>query len=343
MTILARLLLLLLLPTTVFAKNIVNVYAWTGEIPDFVIRQFEQETGIKVNYSMYENNEIMYAKLSATPNTGYDIIMPSSNILDRMRKQNMLAPLDKSKLPNWKHVNPEFINRPYDPESRFSVPFIWGVTGIFVNNAYFPEQSISHWNDLWRPEYANHLLLLDDARDTFSAALISLGYNVNESNPEHIQQAFNKLKSLMKNVKVFSTDTVVSIMIDEDATIGTAWNGDTFKAWQENHNIRFVYPKEGFCAWIDSFAIPIDAPHKNEAHAFINFILRPDIAKKIALFNGYPTANLTGQALLPADIRNNKTVYPPAAVLKHSQFQLDLSNETLALYEKYWEELKMST
>ena len=323
------------------AANIVNVYAWTGEIPDFIVQQFENETGIKVNFSTYENNEVMYAKLRTMKQSAYDIIMPSSYFVDRMRRQNMLEKLDQSKLSNWKNLNPEFLNPAYDPKTEYSVPFIWGVTGIFVNDKYFSPKSITKWANLWDKRFKNQLMLLDDTRELFSIALLIQGYSINDNDPKHLQAAYLKAKALMDNVKVFSTETVVSIMIDEDATVGIAWNGDAFKASQENPNIQFIYPEEGFIVWVDNFAIPKTAPHKDAAYAFINFILRPDIAKEIALYTNYPITNLKGQQLLPENIRNNPTIYPSKDVMKRGQFQTDLGDETLKLYEKYWEALKM--
>jgi spermidine/putrescine transport system substrate-binding protein len=342
MTFIARCFLILLLPLAAFAENkIVNIYAWTGEIPAFVVRQFETETGIKVNISTYENNEIMYTKLRATKNAGYDLVMPSSYFVDRMRRQNMLGKLDKTKLPNWKNLNPDFLHPAYDPQTEFSTPFIWGITGIFLNSRYHAKASINKWSDLWDARYRDQLMLLDDTREVFSMTLISLGYPANDRNPEHIKAAFLKLKELMKNVKVFSTETVVSIMIDEDATLGMAWNGDTFKASQENPNVKFIFPKDGFVIWVDNFSIPIDAPHKEAAYTFINFVLRPDIAKAIAIYTAFPTTNLAAQNILPPKIRNNNVAYPPKEILRRGQFQIDVGDETLALYEKYWEELKM--
>lgn len=322
--------------------NIVNVYAWTGEIPDVAIHQFEKETGIKVNFSTYDNNEIMYAKLRAVKHAGYDVIMPSSYFVDRMRRQDMLEKLDKNFLPNWLNLNPNFLHSAYDPESQFCVPAIWGVTGIFLNDRYYKSNQITQWQDLWDQRFADKLLLLNDTREVFAMALLTLGYSVNESDPIHIKEAFLKLKELMKNVKVFSSDTVVSILIDEDATVGMAWNGDAFKAMQENQHIQFIFPQEGFAIWVDNFAIPKNAPHKSAAYAFINFMLRADVGKTIALATQFPTANLAAQQLLPAEIRNNPNIYPAKEVLSRGQFQTDLSNETLALYEKYWEELKMA-
>ena len=332
------------LPLCAYAQDrILNVYAWTGEIPEFAVRQFEKETNIKVNFSTYENNEIMYAKLRASNTGGYDVIIPSSYFVDRMRKNNMLQKLDKTKLPNWKNLNPDFLHAVYDPESAYSVPHVWGLTGIFVNQQFYKQNSTAKWADLWEPRFQDQLMLLDDMREVFSMALLSLGYSANDTNPEHIKAAFLKLKELMKNVKVFSSDTLISIMIDEDATVGMAWNGDAYKASRENPNIKFIFPKEGFVIWVDNFVILDDAPHKDAAYQFINFMLRPDVAKAVALAIHFPIANLAAQKLLPADIRNNPIAYPSKEILKKGEFQVDLDPETIAIYEKYWEELKISS
>tara|TARA_R110000868_G_scaffold169102_1_gene403962 strand:- start:1148 stop:2182 length:1035 start_codon:yes stop_codon:yes gene_type:complete len=344
MKTLLRLLILMLLSLNAYAEQkIVNVYAWVGEISDPLVKQFEKETGIKVNFSTYQSNEIMFAKMRAATSTSYDVIMPSSYFVDRMRKLNMLAELDKSKLPNWKNLNPAFLHQLYDPDSKFSAPFVWGVTGIFVNSRYDNPKKLTNWEDLWNSRYANQLLMLDDTREVFSIALISLGYSVNDSNPEHIREAFEKLKLLMKNIKVFSSETVISILVDEDAKLGMAWNGDAYKASRENKDIKFIYPASSFAIWVDNFAIPKTARHLDAAHAFINFMLSAKAAQATTTLMNYPTANLAAQKLLPPNIRNNPVIYPSAKVLKRGQFQQDLSEATLGLYEKYWEELKMSS
>lgn len=324
------------------SRKMVNVYMWPGVIPDAIVQQFEKETGIKVNISNFENNEIMYAKLHSTQNAGYDVINPSSYFVDRMRQEKMLEKLDKRLLPNLSNLDPTFLNPTYDPDSQYSVANIWGVTGIFVNKHYYSPQQLAHWKDLWDKQFDNQLMLLDDTREVFSMALISLGYPANDPNPDHIREAFIKLKALMKNVKVFSSDTTTSIMIDEDATVGMAWNGDAYKAWLENPAVQFVLPKEGFVVWVDTLCIPATAPHKDTAYAFINYMLRPDVAKAVAVNTHFPTPNAQAQKLLPASTRDNPTVYPPKEVMRRGQFQTNLSKETLALYEQYWDELKMS-
>ena len=335
-------LFLLILASEAFAANqVVNVYAWASEIPDAIVKQFEKETGIHVNISTYDNNEIMYAKMRASQNAGYDVIMPSSYFVNRMVKQDMLLPLDKTKLPNFKNIDDSFNNPAYDPGLRYSVPYLWGVTGIFTNSNDFPPKSISRWSDLWNKKFYNQLMLLDDTRENFSIALLALGYSPNDTDPEHIKAAFEKLLALMPNVKVFSSDTVVSILIDEDATIGSAWNGDVYKASTENKALNFTFPQEGFVIWVDNFAIPRNAPHITNAYTFLNFILRPDIAKIAALTTNFGIVNRPGKALLPIDIQNNQTIYPSKEVMQRGIFQTDLGEKTLAIYEAYWEKLKM--
>ncbi len=323
------------------AENIVNVYTWAEEIPHFIIAKFEKETGIKVNYATYDSNEIMYAKLRTASNVGYDIIEPSSYYIDRMHHQGMLEKLDKSKLSNYKHLDPFFLNQAYDPRSNYSIPFVWGITGIFLNKGYFSSNDIVQWADLIDKKYKNQLMFLDDAREVFSMALRMLGYSINDKDPEHIKQAYLKLKELMPNVRLFNSDAVTSILIDEDATIGMAWNGDLFKAFGENSKLQFTFPKDGFEIWVDNFAILKNAPHQENAYKFLNFLMRPDIAKAVSMHIKYSTANLTAKNAMPTEIKNNPTLYPSQIVLSRGEFQQDIGDKTFALFEKYWEQLKM--
>jgi len=322
------------------SENVVNVYTWSGVVPDFAIRQFEKETGIKVNFSTYDSNEVMYAKLKADKNTQYDVIEPSSYYIDRMRRQNMLEQFDKTKLSHFNNLNPKFMAQSYDPKTDYSLPFIWGITGIFLNKDYYKANEIKRWTDLWDKKYLNQLLILDDSREVFSMALLVLGYSANDTNPEHIKQAYLKLKELLPNVKLFNS-AVLSILIDEDATVGMVWNGDLFKAKKENKQLKFIYPEDKFVIWVDNFAIPKGAPHRDNAYKFLNFILRADVDKAIALDNNFPTANLAAQKLLPEEVKNNPAIYPSPEILRHGEFQTDIGDDALNLYEKYWEQLKM--
>jgi spermidine/putrescine transport system substrate-binding protein len=321
------------------ATNTLNIYNWSGYLPIKILQQFEKETGIQVNYSTYDSNETLYAKLKAVPDAGYDIIVPSSYFVDRMRKQNMLLPLDLKKIPNIANLNPSFLNRPFDPGNRYSIPYFWLATGIVYNDKYYKPGEIQHWSDLWKEKYKNELLLLNDVREVFSMALIALGYDANDSNPEHIKAAYLKLKQLLPNVKLFNAEAISSIYIDEDVTLGMGWSGETLLSHRENPHVKFIYPSEGFVLSLDSMAIPIGATHVENAYQFINFILRPDIAKALSEQTGYPTPNLSAIKLMsPSEM--NPITYPDPEILAKGVFQVDLGDAN-SLYEKYWELLKI--
>lgn len=321
-------------------EKVLNVYNWTGYLPDRLIRQFEKETGINVNYATYGSNEVLYAKLKVDPKARYDIVVPSTYFIDRMRKQDMIQKIDKSKLPNLKNLNPVFLNKAHDPNNDYSVPYLWSTTAIALNDKYHNPASITHWADFWKSEYKNQLLMLDDTREVFSMALMTLGYPPNDTDPEHIKQAYQKLKTLMPNVKLFNTAAVQAAYIDEDITLGMGWGGDIYLANKENPHIRFIFPQDGFIIALDSIVIPKNAPHVENAHRFINFLLRPEIAKQISEETGFATPNKAGQALLPESIRTNPIMYPDDAVLKRGFFQTDVGS-AVTIYEKYFELLKL--
>lgn len=325
-----------------FAQDagILNVYNWSEYLPDDVLEQFQKETGIHVNYSTYASNETLYAKLKANPEAGYDIAVPSTYFIDRMIREKMLVRLDKNQLPNFKNLNPALLNKNFDPNNNYSIPYLSSSTGIAYNDNYFAKGSIRRWTDLWDKRFTGQLLILDDVREVFSMALLSLGDSPNSTDPQQIQAAYQKLLPLLPNVKLFNDEAVKAIYIDDDATVGMAWNGDIFLANQDNPHIQFVYPEDGFIVALDSVVIPKNAPHLKNAYTFINFVLRGDIAARISQATGYMSPNSAAVALLPAAIRNNPIIYPDAATLKRGVFQTDAGDASL-LYEKYLERLKV--
>lgn len=340
--IISSTILLLILPLLTFAQqNIVNVYNWGDFMPAGILEQFEQETGIHVNYSEFDSNDTLYAKLKATHNGGYDVIVPSSYFIYRMREQGMLAPLDKTKLPNLKHLDPHFLHLKHDPNSQYSLPFLWGTTGYVVNDKYHDVKTFKGWRNFWQPELKNQLLILDEARDVFSVVMIMLGFDANDTNPEHIKQAYLTLKELLPNIKLFNSIAIPNITIDEDATISMIWSGEAYFVTQENPHLHYIYAEEGFLISIDCIAIPANAPHMDNAHKFINFVLRPDIAKKLSLGTGYITPNKTARSQMPAQVQQNPIINPGQDILKRGKLQYNIGSAA-ELYAKYWEQLKLS-
>ncbi|MGD9503281.1 MAG: extracellular solute-binding protein [Syntrophobacteraceae bacterium] len=333
---------LLTAPPSFAARDgkVLNIYNWAEYMPNEVLKKFTKETGIKVNYSTFDSNETMYAKLKALQGKGYDIVVPSTYFVNRMRKEGMLKQLDKTLLTNFGNLDPKLLNQPYDPNNEYSVPYLWGSTGIAVNTRIIPPGEITKWADLWNPKFKNSILLLDDVRDVFSMALKVLGYSVNETDEGHIREAYEKLKELLPNVKVFNAETPKVFFIEEEVAVGMNWNGETFKAEKENKDIGYVYPKEGAGIWMDNMVIPAGAENVENAYAFMNFVLRPDVAKMICEGIGYATPNLEAIKLLPDAVRGNRTIYPSDDDLKNSEFQVDVG-AAMPVYEKYWEMLKV--
>lgn len=334
--------LFFLLPSAGFTKTrMVNVYLIGGEVPQTLIWAFQKETGIKVNLSTYESNEAMYAKLHANRKNIYDVILPSSYFIERMKHYDMLTRLDLAKIPNIKNIDPFFADNPYDPNYQYHIPLVWGATGIFYNQQWI-KHAPKTWQDLWDPDLSNQLMLLDDMRDVFAMSLISLGYDPNDLDLKHIEAAYQHLLNLVPNIKLFASNAIKSLIIDEDAHIGTAWNGDIAKAQAENNHILFVYPEEGSLLWVDCLAIPKNAPHIDEAYEFINFLLRPQSGAEIILKEGYTATNLASRELLPPAIRNNPIIFPQLSNIKHRYYLRDVGEKVLDLYNTYWEKLKLA-
>jgi spermidine/putrescine transport system substrate-binding protein len=337
---LAFLLLVFFMPIMAHAAaNEVYVFNWSEYIDPSVLKSFEKETGIKVKYSTYESNEAMFAKLKIIKTKGYDVVFPSTYFVERMRKLNMLKPLDKAQLPNLKNLDPKLLNKPYDPNNVYSLPYMWGSSAIGINAKYVKPAAVTSYNDLWNPAYKGKLLLMDDVRDVFAMSLRSLGYSGNDTNPEHIKAAYKKLLKLKPNVKVFNSDSPKQPFLNNEVTIGQIWNGEIFQGAKENPNLVFIYPKEGATFWADNMVIPNSVRNMKNAHIFINYMLRPDIAKKNSELTGYATPNLAALALIDAKTRSNRCVYPDMKDFNKGEFQADVG-QAIMIYEKYWEMLK---
>ena len=321
-------------------EKVINVYNWSEYIPQSVIDQFTKETGIKVVYTTYESNEAMYAKIKLLGGKGYDIIVPSTYFVDLMRTNGLLSQIDKSKLPNLKYLNITHIGKAFDMNDTYSIPYMWGVTGFMVNKKVLDPKTINSWHDLMRPEFKGKLLVSDDLRDTFGAALLATGSSVNSKNPEEIKKAFEWLQKLKPSVRIFDVTAAKQALISEEVAIGFIWNGDAYITKQENPNLEFIYPKEGSPLWLDSFVIPAHAANLDGAHAFINFILRPDIAAKCVEEYNYTTPNTGVQKHLSKELAESNLLFPHDADIAKSEFCKGLG-ETQKIYEGYWEDLKI--
>ncbi|QFI54762.1 extracellular solute-binding protein [Aeromonas simiae] len=324
-------------PAALADDKVVYFYNWSEYVPDGLLEQFQKETGIKVIYSTYESNETLYAKLKTHPD-GYDVVVPSTYFVAKMAKEQMLQPLDRALLPNFKHLDPSLLNHEYDPGNTYSIPYIWGATGI-GRNSDVVSQPVSAWKDLWAPEWKESLLLMDDAREVFHIALVQLGHSPNSRKPAEIKEAFEYLKQLMPNVKAFNSDNPADPFIAGEVNLGMLWNGSAYGAQQEYPSITFTWPEEGTILWMDNLAVTAKAKHVKEAHALINFLMRPDVAAQVAEAIGYPTPVKDAIPLLKPAFRNNPMIFPSEAIKQKGEFQSDVG-EASVLYEQYFQQLK---
>jgi spermidine/putrescine transport system substrate-binding protein len=336
---LTLLIAMILYPLTSMASEKVYVYNWSEYIPETVLELFTKETGIEVIYSTYESNETMYAKLKLVSKDGYDVVFPSTYFVNKMGREGMLQPLDKSLLPNAATLDPKMLNKNYDKGNVYSIPYMWGSTGLCVNSEIIDPKTVTSWKDLWKPEFKNQLLLQDDMREVFHMALKIKGYSSNTEDPEQIKDAYLLLKDLMPNVLVFNSDSPRLPYLAGEVNIGMIWNGEAWMAQEENEAIRYIYPSEGANLWVDSYAIPKTARNVKNAHSFINFMMKPEIAKICVEENGYATPILTALPLLDERVRTSQVIFPDEKTIDAGEFQTDVG-KALPIYQEYWEKLR---
>ncbi|CAL1239305.1 extracellular solute-binding protein [Candidatus Methylocalor cossyra] len=321
------------------AANEVRLFNWSDYIPDQVLQRFTAETGITVRLASYDSNEAMYAKLRLLQGKGYDVAVPSTYYVDKLRKEGLLHPLDKARLPNFRNLDPRHLDKPFDPGNRYSVPYLWGSAGIAVNAARIDPATVRSWADLWQPRFRGRLLLPNDMRDVFFAALRVLGFPANTTDPGQIRQAYVALQRLLPNVRLFNSDSPLTLLVTGEVDVGMVWNGNAYLAWKENPAIRYIYPSEGCLLWMDNLVILKGAENLEAAHRLLDFLLRPEIGKLIGENIGYALPNAEAVKLLAPEVRGNPTLYPGDEVLAKGVYQTDIG-PAITLYTEYWARLK---
>ena len=334
-----------------------NLYAFSEYIPDELINGFETETGVKVNYETYATNEELLQGLRDKPGK-YDLVIPSDYAVQTLIDQNALLPLELSKIPNYDNVDTAFLSPYFDPggatngrrpamrNEKFSLPYLWGTTGILYDKTKVTTP-ITSWEDLWRSEFAGHIVVLDDARELLGLSLLTLGYDKNETNIAHIAEARDKLKKLAPGIVAFDAETPEDYFLSGDAWVGVVYSGNAALAERQNPDLVYVLPDEGAGIWFDNMAIPTDAPHADAAIAFMNYVLETKNAAVI--INGFPYSTPNTGALDYLKI-NNSTMYdayvgslasnPPQDALLGAKLIKKVNDSTASLYEEYWAAVK---
>ena len=321
--------------------NQVIVYNWGEYLDPEVITLFEKETGINVVYEEFETNEIMYPKVQSGA-IAYDVVCPSDYMIQRMIENDLLAELNFDNIPNIKNIGQEYFkqSRQFDSENKYSVPYCWGTVGILYNKTMVDEP-IDSWSVLWDEKYKDNILMQDSVRDAFAVALKYKGHSLNSTDLDELEEAKELLIEQKPLVQAYVIDQVRDKMIGNEAAIGVIYSGEAIYTQLENPNLEYVIPKEGSNVWIDSWVIPKNAKHKENAEAFINFLCRPDIAKMNFDYITYSTPNTAARELIedPA-IRNSKIAFPDASELERCETFQFLGDKNDAIYNKLWREIK---
>lgn len=319
----------------------INVYNWGEYIDPQILKDFEKETGIHVNYTTYASNEDMYIKLTQSSDK-YDVIVPSDYMIERLIRENRLQPIDFSKMKNWNLVEDKLKNPVFDPQNKYSVPYFWGTLGIVYNKAKLGKD-IDSWNALWDPQYKNQIIMYNSQRDSIGVALKRLGYSLNTTDPKQLEEAKKALIEQKPLVYAYLTDDGRDVMIQEDANLAVMYSGDAALVAKENPHLSYVVPKEGSNIWYDSMCIPKNAENVEGAIQFIDYMCRPEVAAKNAKYSvGYTSPIKGAKELLPKEMQESKIAYPDINQLPPLEAYKDLG-DSIQLYDKIWTEINATS
>ena len=296
------------------AKEELNLFAWSEYIPQKVLDGFKQETGIEVNYETYASNEELLSKLLAG-GAAYDLVQPSDYAAEVMIKQGLLAPLDPALLPNRRNLGAQFRHLPHDPDDRYTVPYMTGTVGIVVNTDVVKDP-IRGFRDVFQPKFKDRIVVLNDNREIVTWALYTRGISANAISKENLEQIRPVVADWIKLIKVFDSDSPKTALLNGDVDLGVVWSGEAAILWRENRKFKYVLAEEGAHQFIDVLAIPVAAKHKEAAHKFINYILRPEVSKLISDEFPYTNPNVEARKLLSPEQLANPASYPSEGKLE---------------------------
>ena len=348
--------LTLTLTLSVQAASTVHIYNWSDYIGETTLADFEKATGIKPVYDVFDSNETLEGKLLAG-RTGYDVVVPSNHFLGKQIKAGAFQPLDRSQLPNWKNLDPALLKRleKNDPGNQYAVPYLWGTNGIGYNvdkiKAVLGVDQIDSWAVLFEPENLKKLhkcgvAFLDSADEMLPAVLNYMGLSPNSQDPEDYKKAEAKLLAIRPYVTYFHSSKYISDLANGDICIAAGFSGDIFQAKARAEeagkgvNLAYVIPKEGGNLWFDMLAIPRDANNIKQAHAFIDYLLKPEVIAQVSDSVGYANPNPKAGELMDQAVRTDPAVYPPQAVLDKLYVNSELPPKVQRLMTRSWTKIK---
>ncbi len=326
-------------------SKVLNVYNWEDYFGETTLSDFEKKFGVKVNLETFSDEEELIASLRSNPGK-YDVIITSGDNIRECKEMRLLTEIDLKNIPNLKNIDPKFRNPAYDPGHRYSVPYLWGTTGMVVNRTFIKDDGDS-WSILWNPKYEGKIAMLNSPDEVMVAALKYLGYPLNTRDPSKLEKARQKL--LEQNPLI--TGYLDAIFIRDKTISNEIWaaqvySGEGMFAADKNEALEYIIPKEGASIWIDCLAIPRDAKHKYTAEVFINYILDPKVSAKIANYLWYANCNIAARAYTQEEILKSPSLYPPEEILKKCEFfhPVGSTEQEARFYQilyKVWSELQL--
>ncbi len=324
------------------SSNVVNVYNWGEYIDESVLKDFEAATGIKVNYQMYDSNETMYSKI-AGGGANYDVVIPSDYMVARLIEEELLAPLNFDNIPNFADIDPALKNPAYDPENRYSVPYMWGLMGVIYNTKMVDAEDLGSWDLLWNEKYAGDILMIDNSRDAIGIALKRLGCSYNTTDENQVRQAVDLLVDQWPIVQAYVMDDIFQKLEGANAYIGTYYYGDYLTMYENNPDLGFYIPEEGTNIYVDAMCILKDAPNKENAEAFINYMCSTQAGLKNCEAIWYSSPLLSVREELDPEIADDPYAYPDADIMAKCESYAGLPQNILDLYDSEWIRLKTTT
>lgn len=319
------------------SKPTIKVFNWGDYIDMSVLEEFENEYGIKVVYETFATNEEMYVKIKQG-GSSYDVAIPSDYMIKKMVDEDMLEEINYSNIPNMSKIGDQYKSLGFDPDNKYSVPYMWGTVGI-VYNTKMVEGTPDSWDILWDENYKGQILMYDSQRDTMMVALKKLGYSMNTKNVQELEESKELLLEQKPLVLAYVGDNVKPMMIGEEAALAVVYSGEALFMMDENPDLEYFVPKEGSNYWYDNMVIPKGADNKEAAEKFIDFMCKPEIALKNVEYIGYSTPVLEAQDMLPEEMKNNEDAYPDLSKMNNMEIFLD-PGDFIDEYNRVWTEFK---
>ena len=319
----------------------ITFFNYGENIDKETLKQFEEEYGIKVKMSTFDDMDTMYLKI-AESNAQYDVILVSDALMPKMIDGGLLQELNKENIPNIAQMDEEYLNLEIDPGNKYSVPYMFGTIGIIYDKNVVTEE-VDSWDILWDEKYKNKVFMFDTYRDTIGAALKKLGYSLNSENPEELEEAKQLLLEQRKLVDpIYGVDNGTSMIATGETALNMIWSGEGLNLQDEYPNLVYTIPNEGVNFWIDSLCIPANAKNVEGAEKFINFVSDKESALRIADEIGYTTPNKEARLEQPEHVRNNPNAYMTKEMMDLSELYVPFSLDVKKMYDGIWTEIKVS-